>query len=240
MRNSSHEMYTDGTYQANNPGLHREDSHWKAKQVASLLIKHKLHPSKILEVGTGAGTVLDQLSKIQPGIQQLSGFDISPFAITEASRIENKKLSFQVGELPADAHADLLLMMDVLEHVDDIYSFLRSLRDHADHFIFHIPLDLSCRTILKPHIMLQQRNDVGHIHYFSKEMVLWAIKDTGYEVLDWKYTKPVTDNQTSPTVFRRFKKTLRNLSFSVNKDLSAKLWGGYSMLLLLRKAPNNQ
>jgi len=229
-------MYTNGSYQDKNPGLHREDSAWKAEQVGSLLIKHQIHPSKIIEVGTGAGAILDQLSKNHPQIQQLSGFDISPSAIAEARKIANNKLSFEVGELPPGAHADLLLMLDVLEHVDDIYSFLRSLSNHAEHFIFHIPLDISLRTIMKPHIMLQQRRDVGHIHYFSKEMVLWAMKDSGYEIIDWKYTKPITDNQPSPTFFRRLKKTLRNFSFNIHEDLSAKLWGGYSMLLLLKKS----
>ena len=228
-------MYTDGTYQAQNPGLHRADSEWKANQVASLLRKHQLQPGTIVEVGTGAGAVLDELSKLQPNIEQLSGFDISRFAIDEARKIDNPKLRFEVGELPGELTAELILMLDVVEHVDDIYSFLRTMRNHAEHFIFHIPLDLSCRTMLKPHIMLQQRNDVGHIHYFSKEMVLWALRDTGYKVIDWKYTKPVTDWKPSPTAFRGLKKALRNLSFKIHEDLSAKLWGGYSMLLLLKK-----
>ena len=229
-------MYTDGTYQAQNPGLHRADSEWKAKEVASLLRKHQLQPATIVEVGTGAGTVLDELSKIEPKIKQLSGFDISRFAIEEARKIDNPRLRFEVGELPGDSTAELILMLDVVEHVDDIYSFLRKMRPHAEYFIFHIPLDLSCRTILKPHIMLQQRNEVGHIHYFSKEMVLWAMRDTGYEVIDWNYTKPVTDCNPSPTFFRGLKKGLRNLSFNIHEDLSVKLWGGYSMLLLLKKS----
>ena len=84
--------------------------------------------------------------------------------------------------------------------------------------------------------MLQQRQDVGHIHYFSKEMVLWAMKDCGYQVIEWKYTKPVTDCKPSPTFFRGLEKTLRKFSFWIHEDLSAKLWGGYSMLLLLKKS----
>jgi len=235
MKNSSNEMYTTGIYYAKNPEFHRQDSYWKAEQVSSLLLKHGLKPATILEVGTGAGGVLDHLSRLNSQIKQLTGFDISPDAIIEASKLENPLLSFSVGKLPAEAYSNLLLMLDVIEHVDDFYSFLRSLRLHAEHFIFHIPLDLSCRTILKPHIIKQQRDDVGHIHYYSKEMVLWAMKDTGYQVLDWKYTKPITDINKSPTFFRGLKKVLRNFSFSINKDLSAKLWGGYSMMLLLKK-----
>ena len=112
-------MYTDGTYQAQNPGLHRADSEWKAKEVASLLRKHQLQPATIVEVGTGAGTVLDELSKIEPKIKQLTGFDISRFAIEEARKIDNPRLRFEVGELPGDSTAELMLMLDVVEHVDD-------------------------------------------------------------------------------------------------------------------------
>jgi hypothetical protein len=239
MKNSSNDMYADGSYEGNNPSLHREDSAWKAKEVSDLILKHSLQPAKILEVGTGAGHVLDQLSKMNAEIQELSGFDISPFAIAEAKKIENNKLNFHIGELPVEATADLMLMLDVLEHVDDFYSFLRSLRNHAQYFIFHIPLDLSCRTLLRPHIIHQQRKDVGHIHYFSKEMVLWAMEDTGYQVIDWKYTRPVTDILPSLSFFRKIKKHLRNFSFGINEDLSAKLWGGYSILMLLKKESQN-
>jgi hypothetical protein len=100
--------------------------------------------------------------------------------------------------------------------------------------MFHIPLDLSCRTILKPHILLQQRESVGHIHYFSKELVQWMLKDTGYEIIDWMYTKPMLDLKPPGTFKRRIKKILRNASFSINKDLSAKLWGSYSMMILAK------
>ena len=131
-------------------------------------------------------------------------------------------------------HSDVLLMIDVLEHVDDYYGMLRHLKPMSNHFVFHIPLDLSCRTIIKPHVLLQQRTSVGHIHYFSKEMVQWMLKDTGYEIIDWVYTKPVVDVNPPDGFKRRIKKYLRNISFSLNKDLSAKLWGNYSMMILAK------
>ena len=87
---------------------------------------------------------------------------------------------------------------------------------------------------MKPHVLLQQRQSVGHIHYYSKEMAEWALQDTGYAIVDWVYTKPVVDIN-KPDSFKRFiKKTLRNISFSINKDWSAKKWGGYSMMILAK------
>src|SRR4030095_8553778 len=126
---------------------------------------------------------------------------------------------------------DLILVIDVIEHVEDIYSFLRTLKPAGRNFIFHIPLDLSCRTILKPHVMLQQRTSVGHIHYFTEETALWLLRDTGYSIEHFIYTKPEIDLSKPQTVKQWIKKVLRGFSYAMNKRLSVKLWGGYSLLL---------
>ena len=75
-----------------------------------------------------------------------------------------------------------------------------------DFLVFHIPLDLACRTILKSHVLMQQRNAVGHIHYFTREMVQWALKDKGYTISDWMYTKPIIDVYPPDSFKRRVKK----------------------------------
>ena len=124
--------------------------------------------------------------------------------------------------------------MDVAEHVDDVYSFLRRLRNKGNYFIFHIPLDMSCRTLLKPHVLLQQRTSVGHIHYFTEETAVWMLRDVGFNLEYFIYTKPDVD-LIKPRSFKQWlKKILRKFSYSVNEKLSVKLWGGYSMLILAK------
>jgi hypothetical protein len=87
---------------------------------------------------------------------------------------------------------------------------------------------------MKPHVLLQQRQSVGHIHYYTKEMAAWALKDTGYEIIDWVYTKPVVDTQPANSIMRGVKKILRNISFALNKDWSVKKWGGYSIMVIAK------
>jgi hypothetical protein len=181
--------------------------------------------------------ILHHLSLALPNVQQFSGYDISPFAIERSKKIENDRLRFFQQAFP-DAttnNVELLLLLDVVEHVDDYYQLLRDLKNCADRFIFHIPLDLSCRMLLKPHILLQQRTTVGHIHYFSKETIFWALQDTGYELRDWFYTKPISDTSASSNVYRWLKKTSRNLFYALAPDLCVKLFGSYSVLVLLEK-----
>lgn len=227
-------LYTDGTYLKNNPGWGTNDAEWKGDIIFNLLKKNNLDPKEIIEVGCGAGGILKHLSNAIGNGVKLTGYDISPQAIAMAKKLETETLHFYIEDITNNiqVQTDLLLIIDVLEHVDDYYKLLTDLKPKSNYFAFHIPLDVCCRSILKPHILLQQRNAVGHIHYYSKEMVLWALKDKGYRIIDWVYTKPTIDVDPPGSFKRRVKKILRNFSFSINKDLSAKLWGGYSMMIL--------
>ncbi len=236
MKVSSNDLYTSGEYYKNNPTWDTADSKWKTNVIFNLLLHNNIIVSEVIEIGCGAGENLVELAKRDDRIKKLSGYDISPQAIELAAKRSTDRISFFNTDLAADEHinTELMLAVDVVEHVDDYYGFLRKLKSKSNYFIFHIPLDLSCRTVMKPYVMLQQRQSVGHIHYFTKEMVEWALQDTGYAVLDWVYTKPVVDTRPADSFKRFVKKALRNMSFAINKDWSAKKWGGYSMMILAK------
>jgi tRNA G46 methylase TrmB len=74
------QIYEDGSYLANNPGWHEEDSPWKAKQISKIIKKNSLNPRTICEVGCGAGGVLNQLSGQYADDRELFGYEISPQA----------------------------------------------------------------------------------------------------------------------------------------------------------------
>lgn len=233
---NSNDIYIDGTYFNNNPSWGIEDSLWKGELIKKLLIKNEIDPKEITEIGCGAGGILEALSTDFKKEICYYGYDISPQAISLAKKKEGDKLKFFNENFIADKniHTELLLIIDVIEHIDDYYGFLQKLKTRSNYFVFHIPLDLAVRMILKPHILLQQRESVGHIHYFSKDMVLWFLNDTGFEIIDWFYTKPLTDVKPEKGFTRGVKRILRNLSFNLNEDLSAKLWGSYSIMILAK------
>lgn len=236
MKVSSNDLYTGGAYLANNPTWDIADAGWKAAAIYSLLQKNNIAAANVTEVGCGAGGNLAELLKKDSNIKSLAGYDISPQAIELARKQAPAKISFFNEDITKNEtlHTNLMLVIDVVEHVDDFYGFLRKLKPKSDYFIFHIPLDLSCRTIMKPHVLLQQRQSVGHIHYYSKEMAEWALTDTGYEIIDWVYTKPVVDVEPAGSMKRAVKKVLRNISFALNKNWSVKMWGGYSIMVLAK------
>jgi SAM-dependent methyltransferase len=227
------QLYTEGGYLQQNPDWSAADSDWKAGMIAGLLRKNAVPFQTVAEVGCGVGGVLLGLQR-QMGQGRYSGYDISPQAIALAQRHQNEHLHFYNEDFTAQAYetADLLLMVDVAEHVPDYYRFLQQLKGKARRFVFHIPLDMSCRTLLKPHVLLQQRQSVGHIHYFTKEQVWWILADCGYTIVDWHYTKPRIDIDRPKGIKAAVKKMLRNACYALGPDRAVKLWGGYSVLVL--------
>jgi SAM-dependent methyltransferase len=227
------QRYIDGDYLAQNPGWSLEDAEWKAGMITSLLKQNNVQFTSAAEVGCGAGGVVYCLQQQYPGVP-FSGYDISPQAIALAQQFKQENLHFYNEDFlqKETAQEDLVLVIDVVEHVPDFFEFLTKLKKKGRQFVFHIPLDMSCRTLLKPHVLLQQRRAVGHIHYFTKEHIWWALQDCGYTIKQWQYTRPRIDIDKPDGFKIAVKKILRNMSFGISKNSSVKLWGGYSVLIL--------
>lgn len=227
-------IYQDGTYLENNPLWHEEDSPWKAKQIISIIENNGLHPLTICEIGCGAGEILNQLSNHHDKGRYF-GYEISPHAYRLCREKTKPNLSFFLQDLLEDdnAYFDLILAIDVFEHVDDYLGFLRTLRNKGRHKIFHIPLDLSVQTVLRSSPILNGRRSVGHIHYFTKETALATLRDTGYEIVDYFYTG---GSLALPNRGWRANllKLPRMLMFSLHNDLAVRILGGYSLLVLAK------
>ena len=107
-------------------------SHWyyAAKSRALMRYVSQLHPIRILDVGAGSGFFSKELLRNTDAREALC-IDTS-YPEESETTIAGKPLRFkkQCGVL----EADLVLMMDVLEHVDDDVGLLRSYVQHAPIF----------------------------------------------------------------------------------------------------------
>jgi hypothetical protein len=128
---------------------------------------------------------------------------------------------------------DLVLAIDLIEHIENCFGFLRDLHKKAEFKIFHIPLELSVQTVLRCKPIIKSRQDVGHIHYFTKETALAILEDTGYEILDYFYTGTSIDLPVNSfqTLLARLPRTVM---YKFNKDIAVRLFGGYSLMILAR------
>jgi SAM-dependent methyltransferase len=227
-------MYADGTYLTRNPNWHEEDAAWKASKVATMLTKHRLSPNSLCEVGCGSGQILVELSASLGCDIALTGYDISPDAIDICKGKEAPGLHFELSDpLGLDVHFDVVLAMDVIEHVDDYLGFLRALKDLATWKLLHIPLDLSVSSVARPKSLQTARDKVGHLHYFTRETALATLCEAGHVVVDSVLTSGATELQSS-TLAGRLARLPRRLLRSVNPEFSARLLGGCSLLALTR------
>jgi SAM-dependent methyltransferase len=229
------DRYKDGTYLEKNPGWHVEESAWKAQQISRMLRLHNIVPEKICDVGCGAGEVLKEVQMRVNDRCTLWGYDISPQAIALSESRANEHLHFKLADVrqEEDVAFDLLLVMDVIEHLEDYFSFLRDIQPKGQYKILHIPLDLSVQTLLRPRGLLYVHDTYGHIHYFTKEIALKVLQDAGYEVLDSFYTSRAIEIPTH-LLGRRMLKYPRKLLFALNQDIAARVVGGFSLLVLAR------
>lgn len=227
-------IYTSGAYSTDHPSYHTEDSAWKAQQVMAMLGRHSLTPNTVCEVGCGAGEILRQVQTSLGTEGVFHGFDISPQAISLSQQRSNKGLEFFCADFlstPTQTY-NLLLCMDVVEHVDDYIGFLRKLRPRADYKLFHFPLDLSAQAVFRQAPLLTKRRKRGHIHYFTKDTALETLGYAGYETVDWNYTgSGVYKNQT---LLNWLAKYPRLILFGLCPDLVVRALGGYSLLVLTK------
>ena len=228
------QIYDDGTYLDNNPTWHEEDSPWKAKWIKTIVEKNNLAPKRICEIGCGVGEILNLLSDSYSE-KEFFGYEISPQAYEIARTKEKNNLSFKLQNLLENNQEsfDLAMAIDVFEHVEDYFGFLRAPKEKAEYKIYHIPLDLSVQNVLRSHPIIDGRKTVGHIHYFTKETALESLKDTGHEIIDYVYTPGtlVLPNQSWKS---KLAKMPRKLAYAINQDLAVRVLGGYSLLVLTK------
>lgn len=227
------DLYTRGDYGEKNPNWHVEESPWKAEQIVLMLRKHAITPATICDVGCGAGEVLKQLQDHIGIACDLTGYDISPQAIELAARRANNLLHFKLADIQEEegTHFDLVLVLDVLEHVEDYFTFLRTIKARSTYSIFHIPLDLSVQTIARPGGLIKVRSAYGHIHYFTAEIALQILRDTGFEVLDYFYTRRAIELPPAE-LSRKILYMPRKALFALHQNFAARLLGGFSLLVL--------
>jgi SAM-dependent methyltransferase len=235
-------QYTSGEYLEKNPLWHVEESPWKVENIIRMLRKNGLSPSTICDVGCGAGEVMALLQQHMPSQCVFEGYDISPQAIELARHRANDRLRFHLADVAQDqsAHFDLVLALDVLEHLEDYFGFLRDIRGKGEYKIFHIPLDLTVMNVVREGGMLNVRRSFGHLHYFTKETALQTLADTGYQIVDCFYTAvdyfhlPDTMSLPGKAVRLRILRPLRRLVFAASQDMAVRTLGGYRLLVLAR------
>ncbi len=228
-------IYTDGGYLERNPSWHAEHSGWKADHIASILKDNGVAPKTICEIGCGVGQILVELAGRLPDVAQFTGFEISEQAFARAATNAAARIDYHNVDVitnPPAERFDVAMAIDVFEHVDDYMGFIRGMDRVGTYKLFHIPLELSVATILRPQTFSRARSEVGHIHYYSRETALATLRDCGLTIVDERFTDLGID--TADTTARRVAAVPRRMLKLFGRGFAQRVLGGFSLLVLAR------
>lgn len=227
-------IYVDGEYLKRNPAWHIEEAAFKVRQVLKMVRKWRLRPKTICDVGCGAGEVLRLLQEKMEADCLFWGYDISPQALEMCKSRANERLQFKQADIREEEGIsfDLMLVLDVIEHIRDYVGFLIGIRPKSKLKAFHIPLDLSVQSVLRKNGLLKRRELYGHIQYFTKETALETLKDAGYEAVDYFFTP--RSIELGEGIALKLGRLPRRLGSAIHQDLAARILGGYSLMVLAK------
>jgi SAM-dependent methyltransferase len=228
------DRYTSGEYLANNPTWHEEDSEWKTGHIVRLLEQNDVSPRSICEVGCGTGGIVELIAGRYPNAE-VQGYEISPQALEGClARPPRANLAFFSGS-PFDAgrRFDLMMAIDVIEHVEDPFAFVRAMAKTSDWQVFHIPLDMNALAVGRGWVITDARSKIGHLHYFARDTALSLLNESGLDVVDDFYTPWAIDQS-----YKSWKKQLaawpRRLGYAIAPHAIVRLIGGWSLMVLTR------
>ena len=187
-------------------------------------------PGSVAEIGCGAGGILAGLRARFPDSVRFEGFDIAPAAIKLAQQHAAERLSFHCEDLTAsERRFDMLLCIDVFEHVENPFEFLRTIRRIAPLVVFNIPLEMHLAGVLINH-QLWTRRHYGHLHFYTAAVAFETLKECGYTVAAHRYISRLMDLPRSASEYLFW--LPRKLLALASPELSARVLGGTSLLVM--------
>lgn len=233
------DIYNDSTYLQKNPSWGSEDSPFKAGKIIELLKRNPDVPHKtVCEVGCGSGEVLVQLSSGLKDVTHFYGFDISKDAMSIAKQKETATLTFELKDFTQSKDNnsyDLILVLDVIEHVEDYFKFLRSIAAKSRYTIFQIPLDICVWTLFRENILLESKERVGHIHNFTEDVILSILADNGFRILDKMYLEPIFECKTFK---QKIVRLIHRVLFRIAPRSCSKIMGSCTINVLTENTSN--
>lgn len=230
------DFYTDGTYFQNNPTWDAEDAEWKFNKMKPMLNSY-LSAKKglnICEVGCGGGKLLSLIAKEFPQ-HNFTGWDLAPDA-AKFWNYNSANLNFHAGDIFKQSQKDqydLVLLIDVVEHVENPHQFLENVKTITKNCLFHMPLDLSAISVIFDYKLIYVRKKVGHIHYFTKSIFLELLRESKMNAVQVAFSDSWKDSPQK-SLSTRLVNILRYMLNFISPDMNARVFGANTLFVLAK------
>jgi Methyltransferase domain len=187
--NNATELYISGEYANQHLDWHLSDASNKVKDILSYLqlvveisAKDNL---RIGDIGAGVGGVLHESIKVlKDKYSNLrisgTGFEISPSAVEKSRKIFPNLDIQQKAFEKSDTGFDVVMFIDVLEHLENPWEMLRIARETSEFMIIRQPLIENFSTFRQNQYRLQKET-WGHIAYFNYYSFIDMAQTTGWK-----------------------------------------------------------
>ncbi|MCK5590399.1 MAG: glycosyltransferase, partial [Candidatus Pacebacteria bacterium] len=239
-------IYNSGEYAQKNPTWHEEDAPWKIKKIIKVIDDEFIdaidEDVQLIDVGCGTGQILKGIYQFleMKNIKTVAiGFDFSE------EIIEKAKQNFPEGDFrcakfdqtlgKAKDSKQIVLLIDILEHLENPVELLKQVKKTCDYAICHLPLEDNFEVNhrrLKGHFT----KTVGHLHFYNKQNAIKLFKDNGFEIKKMIYTcSDVSADYKLKSLPRRLiAQPIRKLFFKISPEFTAKVLGNCSLMVLLK------
>ena len=139
---------------------------------------------RVLDIGCGNGSLAKDVAK---HAKSVTGVEIDSRLVEKAMRQNSaSNLEYRVADATRDLSNekfDIIIMSNVLEHIDDRVNFLKSIRPLADKFLFRVPMiDREWVTLYKRELELDWRLDTTHFTEYTFAQFKSEFEQAGFKI----------------------------------------------------------
>jgi 2-polyprenyl-3-methyl-5-hydroxy-6-metoxy-1,4-benzoquinol methylase len=152
----------------------------------ALVANFTLADKTILDIGCASGALLHSLKPHKP--KELIGLDVAEYPLDYGRRkygLDLRRGFLETADLP-DAYFDIVSLIDLIEHVEDLPAFMAALRralKDGGEVLVATPNFASFALARDNWKGLAQ--DFEHLHYFSPQSLRTVAEKSGFNLVRW-------------------------------------------------------
>ncbi len=138
----------------------------------------------VLDIGCGNGSLAKDVAQCAKSVM---GIDFDPKVIDKAKRKNSApNVEYKVGDATKDLSNqkfDVIIMSNVLEHIEHRVEFLKKIRPLANKFLFRVPMiDREWVTLYKKELGVDYRLDTTHFTEYTWQQFKSEFEQAGYSI----------------------------------------------------------